>query len=66
MKRINGVESVEKTGEFQFKVSTHKVVEVKKAIFDLSLSENIGIKSIFDEKQNLEDTFKLVTKEVKS
>jgi len=62
LRSFASVISVEKITDFQFRIATHKTQEVKKAIFDLSLNENIGIKSIFDEKENLEATFKSVTK----
>jgi ABC-2 type transport system ATP-binding protein len=61
LKRLPGVQSVEKIDSFTWNLATQEPERVRKQLLELSLQHNLNIVSLHNENQSLEDVFRSLT-----
>jgi ABC-2 type transport system ATP-binding protein len=61
LRRLKGVQSVNKTGATQWELETEDPADVKKQLLELSLQNNLNIVSLQSGNQSLEEVFRNLT-----
>jgi ABC-2 type transport system ATP-binding protein len=61
LRRLPGVQTVDKIDTFTWKLETENTNEVKKGLLELSLQHNLNIVSLQTEGGSLEDVFRTLT-----
>lgn len=66
LEKINGVGRIEDIGNMRWKLYTTKPDELRKAVMQWALNNDINISSLQSETQSMEDVFRSATQEVKN
>lgn len=64
--KINGIGKIEDVGNMRWKLYTTKPDELRKAVMQWALNNDINISSMQSETQSMEDVFRTATQEIKS